>query len=768
MFRWRRLLTLLPTLAALVVLLAGNTQAALLDIGPPVPIVVGSTPPNMGHGFPAWFRDSNRVPLQLCVEVVPGCLLLAADLPNPLAPPRFPDNLPGEVFYNSAEALIGNHLLFTGVEMNFVNNGDGTYEQVGFARVRIRIDSTVPGDYVVTTPFKQYFFTVTQAEIDATGGRRVINATEDIGLGANGDFTGILGGSIDPFVYSEGAPFNTATGIYLGDNTPRPLLGSKFTDPVTGQPANIFRIEGPPGFATVSTNLFAVTGKLYNLAPVPTPLTVDRVTYSRNAQGMQYSTFATTQALSNQTVPTATFPQNFALTGALSALQVAGTGIPTLPMTTNNPEDGKFFATSGVVADPGTLPATVTVTNTADVPITTKVSPLVDEIVISAAVYTPTTGVLRVAAASGDLVTPPELEMFFPDENVPAGILTNGQVSVTFPLTLGAKTYEVPPPFVIVVSSLGGTSTAAVQISMPGPVAPATGVLLTPGATSPQQVGTNVQFVAAASGGTGTYEYEFWLHDGTSWSTAQAFSANNSWTWNTTGLTPQVYTIQVNARSAGSTAAFEAFAVTTFQVTPVLTAATGVTLTASPASPQGVGTSVVFTAGGTGGSGTYEYEFWRHDGVAWTKVQPYTSVNTLVWNTTGAAAGGYTIQVNVRSAGSTASFEAVQAIGYSLTSASAAAGVTIVPDKTSPQPTDTIGGITFTATGQGGTGSYEYEFWLHNGVSWTKVQNMSTTNTWNWNTALATAGIYTLQVNARSLGSTAPFEAIQSTVFELQ
>jgi hypothetical protein len=107
-------------------------------------------------------------------------------------------------------------------------------------------------------------------------------------------------------------------------------------------------------------------------------------------------------------------------------------------------------------------------------------------------------------------------------------------------------------------------------------------------------------------------------------------------------------------------------------------------------------------------------------------------------------------------------------VGYSLTSASAATGATLVPDKTTPQPTTTPGGVTFTASGQGGTGSYEFEFWLNNGVSWTKVQNMSTSSTWNWNTALASTGNYTIQVNVRSLGSTAPYEAIQATVFELQ
>jgi len=233
------------TLSALPV----TAQAALLDFGPIVPEVIGSTPPNIGHGYPAWFRDTNRVPLQLCLDEVGGCLFLAADRPDLTQPLAFP-NLPDELFYYSATATLGaqnEHLLFAGVEMNLVDNGDGTYDQVGFSRVRIRIDSLFAGDYIITTPWKQYFFTVSQADIDATGdGRRVINATEDIGLGPDGVFAGVLQGNIGPYVYSVGAPFGTAPNLYLGTGLPLTVTGSTFTDPVTDQPANIFLSRGRP------------------------------------------------------------------------------------------------------------------------------------------------------------------------------------------------------------------------------------------------------------------------------------------------------------------------------------------------------------------------------------------------------------------------------------------------------------------------------------------------------------------------------------------
>ena len=93
--------------------------------------------------------------------------------------------------------------------------------------------------------------------------------------------------------------------------------------------------------------------------------------------------------------------------------------------------------------------------------------------------------------------------------------------------------------------------------------APATGVTLTPppSPASPQAPGASVLWTAVAGGGSGNYQYQFWLNDGTSWSIAKPYGAtnDNTWTWNTTGLATGTYSVQVWARSAGSTAAYEAF-----------------------------------------------------------------------------------------------------------------------------------------------------------------------------------------------------------------
>jgi len=752
MIRWRRLLSLLPALATLAVLLTGNAQAVLLDVGPTVPPVVGSTPPTLGHGFPLWYRDFNRVPLELCTNEA-MCLFVR---PDPTQPVTFPTNMPDEVFFYSADTSVatpaGTADFISGVEGNILTTADGSLELISFARVRIRVDTNVAGTYTVTTPWKVYVFD------NVPVGLRGINFTEDIGIGPNGHFEGALAGTIGPFLYCTNAPIPATDGtggLYLGDPvTPCQVLGSTF--PSAQNPTNFFRVEGPAGFGTVTTNTFTITGKIYDADPVPTPLTVDRVTYSRNTQGMQYSAFATTQALSNQTVPTAPFPQNFALTGALSALEVAGTDIPTLPMTTNNPEDGKFFATSGVVTDPGTLPATVTVTNTSDVPITTKDSPLVDEIVISEAVYTPTTGILNVVAASGDLVTPPTLELFFPGEVIPAGTIVGGQLSVTFPLDIGGKNYAIPPPNVTVVSSLGGTSSAAVQVSMPAPAPPASGVTLTPNISSPQTQGTSVTFIAAGSGGSGSYEYRFLLFDGSSWNIVQGYATTDNWTWS--GALPGNYLVAVEVRNAGSTSDRESFTQMAYNIPAPVAAVTGVNLFQDKFSPQLADTSITFSATATGGTGSYEYRYQLFNGSNWSVVQPYSSTPTWTW--TPALSGTYAIAVDARNTGSTTDSEAQKTLVYVISSPTPATGVNLFHDLDSPQTAGTP--ISFAAAGIGGTGSYEYQFLVFDGNAWTVTRPFSTVATWSWTPTLA--GSYLIAVEVRNAGSTVPRDAVSSNL----
>jgi hypothetical protein len=111
----------------------------------------------------------------------------------------------------------------------------------------------------------------------------------------------------------------------------------------------------------------------------------------------------------------------------------------------------------------------------------------------------------------------------------------------------------------------GSTSNYEAYIGMPfdvvpTPASPVTAVAVTTNAPSPQVVGTQVTVTANATGTTGNYEYQFILRDPAGvWAIVQSYSSSPSWTLNTGAGPTGGYFIQVWARNAGSTSAYEAF-----------------------------------------------------------------------------------------------------------------------------------------------------------------------------------------------------------------
>jgi hypothetical protein len=245
----------------------------------------------------------------------------------------------------------------------------------------------------------------------------------------------------------------------------------------------------------------------------------------------------------------------------------------------------------------------------------------------------------------------------------------------------------------------------------------------------------------------------------------QDYSTNNVWTWDTSTLPADSYHVVVHVRNVGSTSRMEAETGGHYVLVPT-GPATGATLTPDLASPQPVGTAQVdFTAGGSGGGGSYEYRFWLKSGGVWTVGQNYSTNNTWTWDTSTLPADSYHVAVHVRNVGSTAQMEADAGVHYVL--AAPASGATLTPDLSSPQPIGTAQ-VVFTAGGSGGGGSYEYIFWLKSGGVWTRVQGYSTNNVWTWNTSSLLADSYHVVVHVRSVGSTARMEAETGVHYVIQ
>ncbi|WP_435652762.1 Ig-like domain-containing protein [Pseudomonas putida] len=272
--------------------------AALSDVDPgPYTFATG--------GYPMWYKDSLDQSLELCqsratstrAPGAPGApAYMCTLLPEPgvyddALPLVFPDNWPPEMFWFLAETSIpqvGNsgyelEVYVAGIEAAFAAENPVDGDQQSFARIRIRASVPRTGTYTITHPYGVETVNVT------TAGRRAINITRDIGIGAPGNFQGALGGAIGPWLKGVGGPYtevNPDTGTtetYIGD--------PNITEAVTGSPfnTNFVRIEGPAG--AIQTNTFTVSGKVLD-PRAQTPVTLERATYSRNGSGTRVEVFA--------------------------------------------------------------------------------------------------------------------------------------------------------------------------------------------------------------------------------------------------------------------------------------------------------------------------------------------------------------------------------------------------------------------------------------------------------------------------------------------
>ncbi len=188
---------------------------------------------------------------------------------------------------------------------------------------------------------------------------------------------------------------------------------------------------------------------------------------------------------------------------------------------------------------------------------------------------------------------------------------------------------------------------------------PCASVSDTPAPASPQLSGTKITLTANSTGCPNP-RYQFWiLPPGRSWQVVQAYSAANTFSWNTSGLAPGNYLYTAWARDTSSTGsqcsslgcndAF--FAAQSFSLTsqPCIS----VTDSPSPAAPGPSGASVTFTASSTACPHPL-YQFWilGPGSHTWQVLQAYSAANTFTWNTSGLAPGSYLFTVWARDASS--------------------------------------------------------------------------------------------------------------------
>jgi hypothetical protein len=423
-------------LVALVAPLATAASAVVINPATPRTGKLVQVGPIAEHGFPAWYRDSNGLRLEGCTTLDdPLCSAGADEVPNPDAPISFPDNFPGEHFYqlDNAALTLTNGVRAT-VDMNiegaFANEEPVNGDQMVFGRVRIRFDAPAGQKFRITHPYGI-------DELTADDRNRV-NFTEDTGTTA-GAFGQVMNGRVGPFLKWDPAVAPAAPAGYVGDpGVLHRVVGSPYStnfvrieqiDPATGN------VLGEVGF----TDTFSVQGRYATNAGVD----LNAVTYSAETDGRGvidvYATSEPGQAIE--------VVGNPALGYATTPLRGDG----------NGHYYGRFPITGTAV--PGT---TVQVQNASDRPVPVKGMKMTDVVWVDQADYDADARTLTVKAHSSDKRSP--------------AFTVDGFGTVTGTPFAGVA---APPHQVTVTSAGGGSTTAPIfgsgnQFLPPAPVAGAT------------------------------------------------------------------------------------------------------------------------------------------------------------------------------------------------------------------------------------------------------------------------------------------------------
>jgi hypothetical protein len=411
-----RLSVTLGVFVAVVAPVAGTATA--VAITPPDPrdgklVQVG---PIADHGFPAWYRDSNGIRLEACTTLDdPLCSTLPDEVPNPDVPVSYPDNFPGEFFYQLAGAEM---TMTNGVDASIGLDLEGAWaaeevrdgDQMVFGRVRIRFDAVEGERYRITHPY---------GIDDIVADDRGVNMTEDIGI-TPGAFGQAMNSRIGPFLRWDPAVLPAAPAGYVGNpGVDHKVIGSPYN-------TNFVRIErlNPTTGAVIAqmgfTDLFSVQGRYATNAGVD----LNQATYTENPDGTGVI-------------------EVFATSEPGQSIQVVGNPALGFRTTRLRGDNGQYYGRFPVTGEvsPG---ATVEVVNASDNPPARKTRQLADVVRIEDAQYDADANTLTVSATSSDRfgATPALTATGF-------GALT-GQ-----PFTGIAA----PPATVTVTSSAGGSAT---------------------------------------------------------------------------------------------------------------------------------------------------------------------------------------------------------------------------------------------------------------------------------------------------------------------
>lgn len=270
--------------------------------------------------------------------------------------------------------------------------------------------------------------------------------------------------------------------------------------------------------------------------------------------------------------------------------------------------------------------------------------------------------------------------------------------------------------------------------------------------------------VTCAAGEVAEYRFMY-KQDGdpTVYTEFRGWSPEPTATFDNTDRPSGKYTLQVRARTVGSSATQNSqatVALSSGEVCP------SVTMNVAPKSPELPGKTISLSPNATCTAGTAEYQYSvKAPGeTTFAPLGTWTEANG-VWDTSGLAVGKYSLRVYARHVGNISTFESQRSVTFTL--ADTCKGVTIQFFPASPEPSGTLVAVEAGASCPGGfTPEFRYDYRLKGTSPWSLLQTWSPEASVPWDTTGLGAGTYQVRVQTRAPGVTAA-QATKTTDFKL-
>ena len=300
---------------------------------------------------------------------------------------------------------------------------------------------------------------------------------------------------------------------------------------------------------------------------------------------------------------------------------------------------------------------------------------------------------------------------------------------------------------------------------------PVSSVALTTNMSAPQPAGSTIVWTATPTGGTGALVYKWYVtSDGGTWNAVGSWSSSNQFSWVPAAANPNYRVSAWVKRASNPADAAEASDNRAFPITePISTPVSSVALTTNVAAPQPTGSTIIWTATQSGGTGALVYKwFVTSDGGTWNAVGTWTSSNQFTW-TPAVASPNYSVSVWVKRA--TNSADAAEASTYKpfaiFQPSFPVASVALTTDVPAPQEVSST--IIWTAVPTGGTGPLVYKWFVSSdGGTWNAVGTWTSSNQFTWTPAVPSPNYHVSAWVKRASNPADAAEASTEQLFPIQ